>query len=153
MPSDLLEAWDAKAIKTTHVQENRGFRVGGGRLDPPQQRRFQDRNLKNKKLRTSESTYLRLVTHFVFYCGSGPEHGHETALELVYGANLGCVLHHFSSPTRWNGSRGQVRPETGRKPNKNHNCHFRCQANVSQLSNGVARLHIGASQKTRCRLG
>jgi hypothetical protein len=31
------------------------------------------------------------------------------------GANFGCVLHHFSSPTRWNGSRGQVRPETGQK--------------------------------------
>jgi hypothetical protein len=26
-----------------------------------------------------------------------------------------CVLHHFSSPTRWNGSRGLVRPETGPK--------------------------------------
>jgi hypothetical protein len=40
--------------------------------------------------------YLRLVTHFMFFnCGSGPEHGHETALELVSGVNFGCVLHHF----------------------------------------------------------
>ena len=35
--------------------------------------------------------------------------------------NCGCVLHHFSSPTRWNGSRGQVRPETSQKPNTNYN--------------------------------
>ena len=61
--------------------------------------------------------YLRLVTHFRFVnCGSGLTNRHETALELVSGANFGCVLHHFSSPTRWNGSRGQVRPETGEKP-------------------------------------
>ncbi len=57
-------------------------------------------------------------TFYIFTCGSGPENGHETALELVSGANFGCVLHHFSSPTRWNGSRGQVLPETGQKTNK-----------------------------------
>ncbi len=33
-------------------------------------------------------------TFLIFNCGSGPEHGHEAALELVSGANLGCVLHH-----------------------------------------------------------
>ncbi len=32
---------------------------------------------------------LRLVTHFKFNYGSGPENGHETALELVPGANCG----------------------------------------------------------------
>ncbi len=31
--------------------------------------------------------------------------------------DFGCDLHHFSSPTRWNGSGGQVRPETVQKPN------------------------------------
>ncbi len=42
----------------------------------------------------------------IFNCGSGPENGHETVLELVSLANFGCVLHHFSSPTRLKGSRG-----------------------------------------------
>ncbi len=32
----------------------------------------------------------RLVSNFKFFnCGSGPEKGHETALELVSGANFG----------------------------------------------------------------
>ena len=34
---------------------------------------------------------------------------------MVSGANFGCLLHHFSSPTRGSGSRGQVRQETGQK--------------------------------------
>ena len=51
---------------------------------------------------------------------AGPENwrfrgGHEIILYLVSGANFRCVLHHFSSLTRWNRSRGQVRPEHGRK--------------------------------------
>ena len=37
------------------------------------------------------------------------------ALEVVSGANFGCVLQHFSGPTRLKGSRGQVRPEIGQK--------------------------------------
>ncbi len=68
--------------------------------------------------------YLRLVTHFKFCIGSGPDNGHETALELVSGANFGRVLHHFSIPTRWNGSRGQVRPATGQKPNRNYDFYY-----------------------------
>ncbi len=40
---------------------------------------------------------------------------------MVSGANVGCVLHHFSSLTRWNGSRGQVWPENDRKY-KNKSC-------------------------------
>ncbi len=48
--------------------------------------------------------------------GSGPENGHETALELVSGANFGCVLHHFSSPARLDWSRGQVLPELVQNP-------------------------------------
>jgi hypothetical protein len=31
-------------------------------------------------------------------CESGPENGHGHALELVSGANFGCVLHHFCEP-------------------------------------------------------
>ncbi len=37
-------------------------------------------------------------------------------LELVSGANFGCVLHHLSSPSRFDGSRGQAWPEIGQKP-------------------------------------
>jgi len=44
------------------------------------------------------------------------ENGRETALELVSGACLGCDLHHFSGPTRFKGSRGQVRPGIRQKP-------------------------------------
>ena len=36
-------------------------------------------------------------------------------LQLVPGANLWCVLHHFSSLTRWSGSRGQVWPKVTEK--------------------------------------
>jgi hypothetical protein len=68
--------------------------------------------------------FRRLVTHFKFVIGSGPENGHGTALELVSGAHFVRVLHHVSSPTRWNGSRGQVRPETGQKPNKSCNLYY-----------------------------
>ncbi len=32
-------------------------------------------------------------TFLIFNLGSGPEHGHETALVLVSGANFRCVLH------------------------------------------------------------
>ena len=46
------------------------------------------------------------------------ENGHERALELVSGANFGCVLHHFSGPTHLEGSRGQVRQGIGQKPRK-----------------------------------
>ena len=52
------------------------------------------------------------------FCGSGPENGHEAALELVSGGNIGCALHHFSSPTRWDGSRGEARSGNGPKPPK-----------------------------------
>ncbi len=41
--------------------------------------------------------------------------GHETALQLVSGANFGPVLHHFSSSTRLDGSQGQVWPEIGQQ--------------------------------------
>ncbi len=48
-------------------------------------------------------------TFLMCNCGSGPENDHETALDLVSGADVRCILHDLSSPTRWNGSRGQVR--------------------------------------------
>jgi hypothetical protein len=40
------------------------------------------------------------------------------ALELVYGANLGCVLDHFSSLTRLKGSWDQLEPNTDPKQPK-----------------------------------
>ncbi len=42
----------------------------------------------------------------------------DMAFELVSWADLLCVLDHFQSPTRWNGSRGQVKPNSGPKPAK-----------------------------------
>ena len=53
---------------------------------------------------------------------------------------MGCVLHHFSSPTRWNGSRCQVRPEAGQKPNTNYNLCYLSSANVRPLG----QKHFGA---------
>ncbi len=52
-----------------------------------------------------------IALHVVYYSSL-----FRPALELVSGADFGCVLHHFSSPTRLDGSRGQVRPEMGLKP-------------------------------------
>ena len=43
------------------------------------------------------------------------ENGHETALELVSGANFVCALQHFSGPARFKGSRAKF----GRKFAKN----------------------------------
>ena len=60
--------------------------------------------------------YLRLVIPLtLFFCGPGPASGHETTLDLVSGANVVRFLHKFSTPTRWNGSPGQVRPKTIKK--------------------------------------
>jgi hypothetical protein len=59
-----------------------------------------------------------------FHRVSGPENDYETALELVSGVNLRCVLNHFPNPTLWNGSRGQVRLETCQKPNKNYGSYY-----------------------------
>ena len=41
----------------------------------------------------------------------------EKALELVSKANFGRFLHHFLSLTRWQGSRGQVRPKFAAETN------------------------------------
>ncbi len=46
----------------------------------------------------------------------GPQNWNERSLSLGSEATCGRVLHHFSSRTRWNRSRGQVRPEFGPKP-------------------------------------
>ncbi len=63
-------------------------------------------------IRASEVAYLQSLHHFKFkFFGLD----HDMALELVSGANSRCVLHHVSSPTRWNGSRGQVWPRNDRK--------------------------------------
>jgi hypothetical protein len=75
----------------------------------------------------------------------GSEDGHETALELVSGANFGCVLHHFSSLTRWNGSRCQVRPETGQKPNTNYMFYLYDKSWSSQRA-GAPRARVEAAR-------
>ncbi len=52
-----------------------------------------------------------------------PGNGIEMALALVSGADFSCVLHHFSSLTRWIGSRGQVGPGDDRsKPKLKFQC-------------------------------
>ncbi len=57
------------------------------------------------------------VLHLSFW--PGPGISHEMASELVYGANVRCVLHHFSSLARSKGSWGQLwRPKTGPKQHK-----------------------------------
>ncbi len=53
---------------------------------------------------------------FDFSFGGRTAHGHEMALELVPGADLRCVLHHFSSLTCLKGSWGQVWPESDPNP-------------------------------------
>ncbi len=58
-------------------------------------------------------TYCHLSAHFIFYVfGSGQ----EMALELVYGADIKSILHHFVGPTGWEGSPALVWPKTG--PNR-----------------------------------
>ncbi len=48
----------------------------------------------------------------------GPQNCHEMTLELVHGADLGRILYHFSSPTRFKGSWGQLGPKTDPKQSK-----------------------------------
>jgi hypothetical protein len=48
-------------------------------------------------------------------CRVGPENGHETPLDLVYGADFRRILQHLSSLTRWSGFRGHVRSEARQK--------------------------------------
>ena len=52
-----------------------GFPVGGGRVDPHNQR-FQDRFIKNEKISLPSIREPFLLLNG----GSGPENGHETAL-------------------------------------------------------------------------
>ena len=57
------------------------------------------------------------MTHFKFLIeGPGQNMVTKRPLELVYGANFEGDLHHFSRPTRLDGSRGEVWPELGLKP-------------------------------------
>ena len=59
---------------------------------------------------------LRFVTHFEFVTVDVDQNMvTKRPYKLVSWVEFECVLHHFSSPTRWNGSRGQVRPETCQK--------------------------------------
>ncbi len=47
------------------------------------------------------------------------------AFELVSGATLRCLPHHFSSLTRWSGSRGHGREMAEKGQNLKHVCLFR----------------------------
>ena len=56
---------------------------------------------------------LCFVTHFEFVTVDVDQNMvTKRPYKLVSWVEFECVLHHFSSPTRWNGSRGQVRSET-----------------------------------------
>jgi hypothetical protein len=93
--------------------------------------------------------YLRRVAHvFNFNCGSGPDNGHETALELASGANLGRSASFFK-PTRWNGSRGRARPETGQRPQTNCIFHYLFWAKVSGPQRTGVGVHLGVPQLSR----
>jgi hypothetical protein len=64
------------------------------------------------------------ILHFSFWLGPGLSH--EMALDLVYGANFRCVLHHFLDLARSHGSGGQFvapnRPNTAK--HKKRKCFF-----------------------------
>ncbi len=105
-----------------------GFGAGLGPLWAPSRPQIDPKRRRPglRQLNKFQPHYLPALSHtfYILNCGSGPENGHETALDLVSWADFGCVLHHFSSPTRWSGSRGQVRPETGQKTNKHYNLYY-----------------------------
>ena len=66
--------------------------------------------------RRLSDTLITWVPHFIcFICRSGAEHDDETAFELVSRACFEFATHRLSSPTRWNGSGGEVRPEICKK--------------------------------------
>ncbi len=51
-----------------------------------------------------------------FSFGGRTDNCHEMVLDLVFGVDFKCVLHHFSSLTSLKASWGQVAPESGPKP-------------------------------------
>ncbi len=55
-----------------------------------------------------------MISDFSF--GGRTENGHEMVFELVFGVDVRCLLHHFSSLTCLKGSWGQVWPGHGPKP-------------------------------------
>ncbi len=52
---------------------------------------------------------------YIFVFWLGPRFSHEMASQVVYGANVRCVLHHLSSLARFKGSWANF----GRKPTQN----------------------------------
>ena len=62
-------------------------------------------------------------TQTAFNCGSGPENGHGTALELVSGANFGYVLHNFRARPVGTGLGAKFGRKPAKTQNKNYNCY------------------------------
>ena len=92
------------------------------------------------------SIYLQLSSHFTFEFWLGPGTNHEMALELVYGANFMCVLHHFSSLTCLKGFWGQLWPKTD--PTQ--------QQNITKMiisPRGLTASTPGESARGRVRVG
>jgi hypothetical protein len=73
----------------------------------PSRHRPDSRSQKRQSLRRRQS--LRCVGDLTHLWTRGP-------------ANFTCVLHYLSTPTRWDGSPGQVCPKTGpKRPNYKYN--------------------------------
>ncbi len=75
-----------------------------------------------------------------------PVNGHDMALELVFGADLRCLLHHVSSLTRWNGHGAKFgRKMTDKIQNLNLNCCFLAWLLLTHMvletSKGPVRTH------------
>ncbi len=83
---------------TLHTIYNTQYRVNNTRF-----------TMHSMQYTVHNAQYTRRMIRFTIY-------NSQNASALVSGANLRCVLHHLSSLTRWNGSRGQVWPGSDRKP-------------------------------------
>ncbi len=84
------------------------------------------------------------MTHFEFNCGSGPEHGHETALEMVSGAYFG-----FRTIFRIRSVAKGLVAKLVRKPAKHKIANYFC----SKRCAGTAAHHHGASAGVGAGIG
>ncbi len=87
---------------------------------PAASREFLPLRSSMARLRAWPPLYLSFAQSLILLLSfrHGPHKSNERALELGSEANLGRLLHHFPSRTRWNGSRGQIRPDFCLKPAK-----------------------------------